>query len=348
MMLWNNLLALFLSAAPWLFIGFVIAATIKLGEPSRWLAKHLGNSKPSTTVKAALIGAPLPLCSCGVIPAAMGLRRAGASKSATTSFLIATPETGVDSVAVSYALLGPIMAIVRPIAAVVSAIVAGLLVGNAETETAPSAAAKSCCSGSSCCGGEAKPAEQTSFSQTIKTWLHNFKELVEDSYFWLLIGLVFAGLIQTYMPESFMTRWGQGWLTMLVMVLVGIPMYICATASTPIAAGLMLAGVSPGAALVFMLAGPATNIATLMLVRQEMGMRALVAYLVGVIGSAMVFGWGLDVMVSHWGWQINPAQWQEQQLLNSGWVIGSSAIIAVLMLMAAVNDLRQRWFSAAA
>jgi uncharacterized membrane protein YraQ (UPF0718 family) len=240
------------------------------------------------------------------------------------------------------------MAIVRPIAAVVSAIVAGLLVGNAETETAPSAAAKSCCSGSSCCGGEAKPAEQTSFSQTIKTWLHNFKELVEDSYFWLLIGLVFAGLIQTYMPESFMTRWGQGWLTMLVMVLVGIPMYICATASTPIAAGLMLAGVSPGAALVFMLAGPATNIATLMLVRQEMGMRALVAYLVGVIGSAMVFGWGLDVMVSHWGWQINPAQWQEQQLLNSGWVIGSSAIIAVLMLMAAVNDLRQRWFSAAA
>ncbi|WP_427977370.1 permease, partial [Agarivorans sp.] len=173
-MLWNNLLALFLSAAPWLFIGFVIAATIKLGEPSRWLAKHLGNSKPSTTVKAALIGAPLPLCSCGVIPAAMGLRRAGASKSATTSFLIATPETGVDSLAVSYALLGPVMAIVRPIAAVVSAVVAGLLVGNTETDTAPSTAAKSCCSGSKCCAGETKPAEQTSLSRTIKTWLHNF------------------------------------------------------------------------------------------------------------------------------------------------------------------------------
>ncbi len=347
-MLWNNLLALFLSAAPWLFIGFVIAASMKLGEPSRWLAKHLGNSKPSTTIKAALIGAPLPLCSCGVIPAAMGLRRAGASKSATTSFLIATPETGIDSVAVSYALLGPVMAIVRPIAAVVSAIVAGLLVGNAETNTESNAPLKSCCSAKQCCAGECQSVNKASFGQVIKSWLHNFKELVEDSYFWLLIGLLFAGLIQTYMPESFMTRWGQGWLTMLVMVLVGIPMYICATASTPIAAGLLLAGVSPGAALVFMLAGPATNIATLMLVRQEMGMRALGAYLAGVIGSAMAFGWGLDLMVSHWHWQINPAQWQEQQLLNSTWVLSSSIIIALLMLMAALKDLRQRWFSAAA
>jgi uncharacterized membrane protein YraQ (UPF0718 family) len=348
MMLLNNFIDLFLSAAPWLFLGFVIAASLKLGLPSRWLAKHLGNNKASTTVKAALIGAPLPLCSCGVIPAAMGLRRAGASKSATTSFLIATPETGVDSVAVSYALLGPVMAVVRPIAAVVSAIVAGLLVGKDEGEASQPAAVKTCCSKSSC-GSEAKPqANHTSIASKTKQWSNSFVELVEDSYLWLLLGLVFAALIQSYLPESFMTRWGQGWITMVVMVLVGIPMYICATASTPIAAGLIIAGISPGAALVFMLAGPATNIATLMLVRQEMGIRALVAYLVGVIASAMAFGWGLDWAISQWQWQVNPVEWQEHQLANSWWVISSSLVIAALMLLAGIKDARQRWFSAAA
>ncbi|MGY5451841.1 SO_0444 family Cu/Zn efflux transporter [Agarivorans sp. MS3-6] len=349
MMLLNNFISLFLSAAPWLFLGFVIAASLKLGLPSRWLAKHLGNNKPSTTIKAAFIGAPLPLCSCGVIPAAMGLRRAGASKSATTSFLIATPETGVDSVAVSYALLGPVMAIIRPIAAICSAIIAGLLVGNGE-ETKPTASeVKSCCSGKSKCASAASapPAKPTG-GQKLKAWLTSFVELVEDSYLWLLLGLAFAALIQSYLPESFMTRWGQGWITMIVMVLVGVPMYICATASTPIAAGLIIAGISPGAALVFMLAGPATNIATLMLVRQEMGMRALVAYLTGVIASAMLFGWGLDWAIGQWQWQVNPVAWQEEQLVNSGWVIATSGLIAMLMLFAAVKDLRQRWFGAAA
>nr|WP_246611935.1 SO_0444 family Cu/Zn efflux transporter [Agarivorans aestuarii] len=347
MMLLNNFINLFLSAAPWLFLGFVIAASLKLGLPSRWLAKHLGNSKASTTVKAAFIGAPLPLCSCGVIPAAMGLRRAGASKSATTSFLIATPETGVDSVAVSYALLGPVMAVVRPIAAIVSAIVAGLLVGKGEDEPASATEVKSCCSGKNSCASEAKPSPAQSRAKVnTKQWLHSFVELVEDSYLWLVLGLVFAALIQTYLPESFMTRWGQGWITMVVMVLVGIPMYICATASTPIAAGLIIAGISPGAALVFMLAGPATNIATLMLVRQEMGMRALVAYLVGVVASAMAFGWGLDWAIAQWQWQVNPVEWQEHQLVTSWWVLSSSAVIAALMAVAGIKDARQRWFSA--
>ncbi|WP_336622627.1 MULTISPECIES: SO_0444 family Cu/Zn efflux transporter [unclassified Agarivorans] len=349
MMLLNNFVSLFLSAAPWLFLGFIIAASLKLGLPSRWLAKHLGNSKPSTTIKAAFIGAPLPLCSCGVIPAAMGLRRAGASKSATTSFLIATPETGVDSVAVSYALLGPVMAIVRPVAAITSAIVAGLLVGNSEDNKPVTSEVKSCCSKKNASQQQQATAEvKLSVKQKISAWLNSFAELVGDSYLWLLIGLVFAALIQTYLPESFMTRWGQGWITMLVMVLVGVPMYICATASTPIAAGLIIAGISPGAALVFMLAGPATNVATLMLVRQEMGMRALVAYLTGVVVSAMAFGWGLDWAIGQWHWQVNPVAWQEHQLVNSWWVVSSSLVIAILMLRAGLNDARQRWVSTAA
>ncbi|WP_432455846.1 MULTISPECIES: SO_0444 family Cu/Zn efflux transporter [unclassified Agarivorans] len=344
-MLLTNFIGLFLSAAPWLLLGFVIAASLKLGLPSRWLAKHLGNNRPSTTIKAAFIGAPLPLCSCGVIPAALGLRRAGASNSATTSFLIATPETGVDSVAISYALLGPVMAIIRPIAAIVSAIVAGLLVGNSEAGQAPKTVVKSCCSGGQC-ASQSSPAETPTadWRSSLRRWADALLEMVRDSYLWLFVGLAFAALIQTYLPESFMTRWGQGWGTMVVMVLVGIPMYICATASTPIAAGLIIAGISPGAALVFMLAGPATNIATLMLVRQEMGMRALVAYLSGVIVTAMAFGWSLDWAIGYWHWPVDPVAWQQQQFIATTWVLASSSMIAALVAYASWQDLRQSWF----
>lgn len=292
-----NLLAnfwdLFTESAPWLLFGYGIAGVINVYLPKSWLQKQLGQATFSHSVKAAFIGAPLPLCSCGVIPTALGLRRRGASKNATASFMVATPETGVDSIAMTYALLGPLMAVARPIAAIFSAVLAGESVRAimpANENSAPVPEEKS-----SCCSGkkDLKPTNQLK-----EVFNFSYIKLLGDTINWLLIGLIFAALIKTYVPESFMESWGDSLMTMLVMILISIPMYICATASTPVAAGMLLAGVSPGAILVFMLTGPATNIATLGALSNEMGKKAVGAYLFGVIGGAMVSGLLLDALLA--------------------------------------------------
>ncbi|HEA17089.1 MAG TPA: permease [Pseudoalteromonas prydzensis] len=410
----NNFWQLFLLSAPWLMLGLLIAGLLNVYLPANFLNKHLGKEGFWTTVKAALIGAPMPLCSCGVIPAAIGLRRAGASKSATTAFLVSTPETGVDSVSVSYVLLGPFMAIIRPIAAICSAIVAGVLVGR-DTEkpqaksTTGSEAKTSCCAPksaepeaktsccapkpaapeakTSCCapkpaGPEAKtsccapkPAEpeaktsccapksaapevktsccapkpaapeaktsccdtpsaasQSQWQKMQQAVSFSCNKLLSDTMVWLMIGLFFAALVQTYVPESFLTQWGSGIFAMLVVILISIPMYICATASTPIAAGLLLSGVSPGAVLVFMLAGPATNIATLGVVANELGKRAVAAYLTGVIGVALIFGFLTDYLVTEFGFVVTPLLGEEHEVLPHWLSFICGVILIALML----------------
>ena len=390
----NNFWQLFLLSAPWLMLGLLIAGLLNVYLPANFLNRHLGKEGLWTTIKAAFIGAPMPLCSCGVIPAAIGLRRAGASKRATTAFLVSTPETGVDSVSVSYVLLGPFMAIIRPIAAVCSAIAAGVLVGKdheihsqhkhqaataddnsagccssntaAEVKKEPSCCSSntsaeikkepSCCSSNTsaevkkepsgfstedsasikadrCCKSE-KP------SLSIESRVAKFKrairfscnKLLEDTMVWLVIGLFFAALVQTYVPESYLSQWGSGIFAMLVVILISIPMYICATASTPIAAGLLLSGVSPGAVLVFMLAGPATNIATLGVVGKELGKRAVFAYLTGVIGMALLFGFLTDYLVDEFGFVVAPMMGTEHEVLPHWLSLASGIILAILML----------------
>ena len=388
-------------------LGLFIAGLLNVYLPANFLNRHLGKEGLWTTVKAAFIGAPMPLCSCGVIPAAIGLRRAGASKSATTAFLVSTPETGVDSVSVSYVLLGPFMAVIRPIAAVCSAIVAGVLVGkdselhqqqsttankeNTKTTSccsskqpepmttssccskeAPAKPAQSCCSKqttkeleaiktTSCCsnkGSQATPEPQQScaseqaapsqksccsseqptkavesrFSKLKRAVSFSCNKLLEDTMIWLMIGLFFAALVQTYVPESYLSQWGSGILAMLVVILISIPMYICATASTPIAAGLLLSGVSPGAVLVFMLAGPATNIATLGVVGKELGKRAVVAYLIGVIATALAFGFLTDYLVTQYGFVVAPMIGEEHEVLPHWLSFISGIVLATLML----------------
>jgi len=367
-MLLTNFIDLFLDSAPWLLLGFVLAGMLKVFVPMAWMQKQLGGHGFKTTIKAALIGAPLPLCSCGVIPAAVGLRRSGASKAATTSFLVSTPETGVDSITVSYVLLGPFMAIVRPIAAVASAIVAGLLVGRDDQPsnhkpvliksvskmplkssccTGPKPQAASCCSSSTnthqhgnesepgCCDSAADTATQLqgkSISRRIAKGVHYAAtDLVRDTSVWLLVGLFFAALVKTYVPADFMTEWGNGVLAMLVMVVISVPMYICATASTPIAAGLLLAGVSPGAVLVFMLAGPATNIATLGVVAKELGKRALCGYLGGVLSMALLSGVLVNYLVKTFGFAVMPLVGEQHALLPDVVVYSSGIVLAILM-----------------
>ncbi|PCK31980.1 SO_0444 family Cu/Zn efflux transporter [Pseudoalteromonas piscicida] len=402
-----NFWQLFLVSAPWLLLGLVLAGLLNVFIPKDLLQKHLGKEGFWTTIKAALIGAPMPLCSCGVIPAAVGLRRAGGSKSATTAFLVSTPETGVDSISVSYVLLGPFMAVIRPIAAVASAIAAGLLVGSEkddkpttvkdlhnadETESCCSSTkgaeskpqpTKSCCeskpvamqsASTSCCataepqlamagvgGGccetatpatsscceatadtssccEPTPAGETQsvFAKIIEAVKFSCNKLLSDTAVWLLIGLFFAALVQTFVPESFLSQWGDGILAMLAVILISIPMYICATASTPIAAGLLMAGVSPGAVLVFMLAGPATNIATIGVVGKELGRRAVFAYLGGVIGVALFFGYLTDYLVTTYGFVVTPMIGEEHEVLPHWLTVSMGMLLAALLLRLAI------------
>lgn len=301
MALIDNFILLFTESAPYLLLGLFLAGIIRMLVPDSWITKFLGEK--SSVVTAAVIGTPLPLCSCSVIPTAIGIRRAGASKASTASFMVATPETGVDSIGVTFALMGPVMAIARPISAILSAIMAGTLVRLWDTETPPIAEEAV----HSCCGGAKK--EELGFWQKMKNAvIYGYGKLLSDFMGWLLVGISFAALIQTYVPPTLLSEYGNGIFAMLLAVLISIPMYICATASTPVAAGLMLSGISPGAALVFMLTGPATNIATLMVVKNELGTRSLMGYLTGVIVTALAMGMALDWAVEYFQLTIEVSQ----------------------------------------
>ena len=297
---WN----LVIESAPWLLMGYLLAGIIKQVIPSSWVEKQLAKPGFLSIVKGAFIGAPLPLCSCGVIPTALAIRKAGASKGATSSFLVATPETGVDSISFSYAVLGPIFAMMRPIGALISAIIAGVLVNsfdNDETTAQEEEAPSSCCASKN----KTEEAEVAPLSQRfVDAVKYGYGRMISDTAKWLAIGLVAATIITAVVPQEFFLQWGDGLMAMIIMVIVGLPMYICATASTPVAASLLFAGISPGAALVFMLTGPATNIATMGVIREQLGNKSLIAYLVGVIGTAIVCGLVLNAMYAAFAWPL--------------------------------------------
>ena len=306
----QNFWLVIVEAAPWLLFGFFLAGVINQFTSQQWITQYLGAKGSKSVIRAALLGAPLPLCSCGIIPSAMGIHRAGASKGATTSFLVSTPETGVDSISLTYALMGPVMAIARPIAAVFSGIVSGLFVDSLTKNDAPEKKEghleTSCSHGHHHHHHHHAAEHHTDHQKTKGTFLQRqqrtledicqfgFGQLFDDIIYWLIIGLIGAALVKTFVPADFFTEWGSGIWAMLLVIVVGIPMYICATASTPLAASFMLAGVSPGVALVFMLVGPATNIATLAMVKKELGSKALWGYLIGVIFTAISTGLLLD------------------------------------------------------
>lgn len=299
----GNILELFLDAAPWLLLGLAVAGLIKAWIPDALIARWLGGKGSWPVVKAAFIGAPLPLCSCGVLPAALAMRRSGASKGATVSFLVATPETGVDSVAISYAMLGPFMAVVRPIAAILSAIFTGLLaalVPQPITKPSPFAIKVSggaLCNGGDCCASNAAAIPLNAWQRTLLGLRYALTNILDDIALWLLIGLIAAGALVTWIPPMALSEWGSGLPAMLIMLLVGIPMYICATASTPLAAALLVAGVSPGTVLVFLLAGLATNLATLAVLRKELGIYVLTAYVAGISIASIACGLLTDLLI---------------------------------------------------
>lgn len=387
-LLLENFAYLFIESAPWLMLGLLIAGIMHEWVPLDILQKHMGNNSISAIGKSAIIGAPLPLCSCGVIPAAVGLRRSGASKPATVSFLVSTPETGVDSVSVSYALLGPLFAIIRPISAVVSAFYAGLMVKWFDTPeqekcTHSGPTSESCCDTAltqaqtascskavttpppSCCASQTKHDSQSTdcstaphakgthqnsnkvsiSSKIIAVWQFASGKLLTDITLWLLIGLALAAAIKTWVPTDFLTQWGDGFMAMLVMAIIGIPMYICATASTPLAVGFLSAGLSPGAVLVFLLAGPATNISTMGMIAKEMGTRTLILYVSSVISASILLGYCLNALVSQFqltSW-VNFNQSVHSHHDISAFYALSGVILFVLMLRNTSRSLRKRW-----
>ena len=343
----ENLIDLAVEASPWLLLGLIIAGLMKAWMPTQLLSKHLGKGKLAI-VKAALFGAPLPLCSCGVIPVATELRRSGASAPATSSFLVATPETGVDSISVSYAMLGPVMAIYRPFAAVFSAITTGLLVATTpEPPQLNNKKTTSCCASkapvkqeeSSCCASK-KQAKTSVFSKTLEGIKYALGQLVDDLVKWLAIGLLFATIVRTFVPESFLLSYGSGLPAMLLMIAISVPMYICATASTPIAAGFIMAGISPGTALVFMMAGPATNISTLGVIKNEMGNSVLLRYLIGMSLCAVSFGLLLDFIISQFGINIGEQMSHSHEVVPVWLGYGCALLITFL----SIKPLRKKLF----
>ncbi len=428
---WNMLV----ESAPWLLGGFLLAGVIYVFAPVDRVVHHLGRPGLGPVLKASLFGIPLPLCSCSVIPVASSIRKQGASRGAFVSFMISTPETGVDSISISYALLGPLLAIVRPIAAFVTAVTAGLLIsrmdepeaeaanlerevstenccysaeatypistaggktpistatvdppiraatvkersdGDAATGSSSCCAttfttreppiraatvkdrsdgdaatvASDCCSpvsvveddscgcATSCCAEDSTTGETS--NKVVTALRYGLIDMMTDLSPYLFAGFVLAGLAGAAIPEGFLERYiGSGFVAMLLMLVVGLPLYVCATSSTPVAAALIARGLSPGAALVFLLVGPATNIATMLVVSRDVGKRGLAIYLGTIAVVAVLFGLGIDALIPSlpvalaetphsFGEHARPAAWP----------------IAIVLALLILNGLRLRY-----
>jgi len=319
--------------APYLLFGFLVAGALSVLVSPQTVERHLGGKGFLPVLKAAVFGIPLPLCSCGVIPVGASLRRHGASRGATVAFLIATPQDGVDSVFVTLSLLGPTFAIFRPIVALVSGVIGGTLAAAVTTGNAaePSGDRPNETCQEACCqpGGGGKLRRALAYG---------FDTLPRDIGQSLLVGLLVAALITALVPQDFFAGMlGGGIGAMVLMMLLGIPVYVCATASVPVAAALILKGVSPGAALVFLMTGPATNAATLTTIWRVMGRRTALVYLITVAGTALAAGLTLDYLFAVQN--VTPSA-------AMGWMLPDTVkyACAVLLLgVLVVGVVRSRW-----
>ncbi len=289
----TSLLNVVCEMAPYLLLGFLIAGVLHVFVPQKFYANYLSRNNKLSVLWAALLGVPLPLCSCGVIPTAIGLKNEKASKGAIASFLIATPQTGIDSILATFSLMGLGFAIIRPVAALITGVCGGLLVNRLVRDD-------------EFCSVDEKSQTSNLKSQT-KLWRvlkYAYYDMICDIGLRLLIGLVVAALIQVAVPDEFFLSFGsQPLVQMLVILAIAVPMYICSTGSIPVAAALMMKGLSPGAALVMLMAGPAVNLASILVVHKAMGRRFTWIYLMTIVVFAVLFGLllnatGLDFSVA--------------------------------------------------
>jgi HflK protein len=346
--------SIFREASFFLLLGLVLAGMLAVFVPSSLFQRLLGRGKVSSVLWASAIGVPMPLCSCGVVPTALGLYRRGATKGATVSFLISTPEIDVDNIPLTYALMDPIMTVFRPIAAFVTAFCAGLATNLWGTKrTAPEAQEPR--------GEPVAEAEATAGSgegpdilllslpedEALLTgraarfrqiFAYAFRELLDEIAHWLLLGIVLAALVAVLLPVHVIERYfgGGGLTTMLLMLALGVPLYICASAATPLAAALILKGLSPGAALVFLLSGPATNLGTIVLLLKFLGGRVVAIYLASIAVLSLAAGYTLDWIYR--AWEVSPAATFGQA---SGFVPEPVKIASAVVLLALLG--RSLW-----
>ena len=351
----DEILLLINEMSPYLLLGFLLAGLMHAFIPGRYYTRFLSKPTLGSVINAAIFGIPLPLCSCGVIPTAMSLRKEGASRGAVTSFLIATPQTGIDSIIATFSLMGVPFAVIRPIAALITAVLGGWMVNTfvslrdrrahremaegtivktEETETCTCHChchenkAESCCtegdsddhhhhhhhsgehhhhsshhrhsshhhhSSSASCHCHDRKIPNTIGGKIVEALRYAFLDMMSDIGKWLVIGLVVAGLITIYVPDEVFTIFKDNTMASMILVLIiSIPMYLCATGSIPIAVVLMLKGLTPGAALVLLMAGPACNMASILVIRKGLGFRTLVIYILSIVIGAVFFGCLID------------------------------------------------------
>lgn len=330
-----SLINMLAEMAPYLLLGFGIAGLLYAFVPGKFYQNHLSRPGVGSVIKAALIGVPLPLCSCGVLPTAVSLRRNGASRGATTSFLIATPQTGIDSIAATYSLLGPAFAIIRPVAALITAFVGGMLVNredksdtndedsDVDTIDAPTA---------------------TGFrSKILGALQYGYVDMVQNIGKWLIIGLVIAAAITVFIPNGFFTFFAAyPLLSMIAVMIVAVPMYVCSTGSIPIALSLMLKGLSPGAAFVLLMAGPAANFASIIIVGKSLGKKAAAIYLGTIILGAIAIGMIIDMFMPRGWFQMSMVAGTTHCHLNVGLFPGLCSLLLIILL---INALIRRYTS---
>ncbi len=312
--------------APYLILGFAVAGVLSVAVSTKLVERHLGGHGLWPIMKASLLGIPLPLCSCGVIPVAASLRQHGASRGATISFLLSTPQTGVDSIMVTLSLLGPVFAIFRPLAALVTGLVGGKLVesfGNGKN------------GGGMPVVSDEDRRSRTPLSERIAGALrYGFVALPQDIGKALILGLIIAGVIAALIPDDFFLGLvGAGIGSMLLMLLLGVPIYVCATASVPIAAALIAKGISPGAALVFLITGPATNAAAITTIWKVLGKRTTLIYLGTAMAAALASGLLLDQIMSATGSHID----HQHQTVLPDWLKTISAFALIMILAYAMS-----------
>jgi len=352
---------IFAEAGLWLLIGFGVAGLLHAFVSKERLTKHLGKPGVGSVMKASLIGVPLPLCSCSVIPAAASLRQGGASKGASAAFAVSTPEIDVPAASLTWALLGPVMAVARIIASGISAVVAGVLIDatDKDAKQSPDSAhesrdvpleVKSCCQTDEDDTAQHRPiADLESQSIPVGRRLlsavkYAYVTLPADLVFWLVIGFAVSAAVSAFVPETWLTGGaGTGILAMLAAMVFGLVVYVCATGSTPMAAALVAKGLGPGPALVFLLTGPATNPATMAWILKDLGAKALVVYLASIAGVALAAGLVLDWMLTE---SVLPSMTEHVHAAAGSAIWG--AVLMGVMTYAAVRRLQTRFAPKAA
>ena len=306
--------------SPYLLFGFLVAGILSVLISQRVVERHLGGKGIWPLVKASLFGVPLPLCSCGVIPVSMSLHKHGASKGSTISFLLSTPQTGADSILVTLSLLGPLFAVFRPLAAFVTGIIGGTLINVFDKEQENKGQKPQECTEQSCCGSQNK--------KILRGLKYGFVTLPRDIGKALMVGLIIAAVISALVPEGyFADKLGPGILQMVVMMFLGIPVYVCATASVPIAATLISIGLTPGAAIVFLMTGPATNAASFITIWKTLGSKTAITYLFTVAGCALLSGILLNYIAGGVDFEI---------ITRPGWMLPSAIKYASAVILIAV------------